>query len=177
MKLYRHPQRQGLRPEETYVMQHDIYSLEVCLLEIGFWDSFVYHKDGDTPMGPQFTSATGKTMHGKTAKSSKPGPVLETMAVELVAGKSPISIKRRLISIAHDRLPVLMGPRYADLALACLTCLDPAETNLFGQEEYMEDEDGIVVGVQYIEKVCGILFALYIAEGAQILLQIDEISI
>ena len=33
--LYRHPHRQGLSPEDIYIMQHDIYSLGVCLLEIG----------------------------------------------------------------------------------------------------------------------------------------------
>lgn len=33
--VYRHPSRQGLRPQEYYTMQHDIYSLGVCLLEIG----------------------------------------------------------------------------------------------------------------------------------------------
>jgi len=33
--LYRHPHRQGLNPEDIYNMQHDIYSLGVCLLEIG----------------------------------------------------------------------------------------------------------------------------------------------
>lgn len=38
--LYRHPHRQGLVPEDAYTMQHDIYSLGVCLLEIGLWESF-----------------------------------------------------------------------------------------------------------------------------------------
>ncbi|KAA6410790.1 MAG: hypothetical protein FRX48_05100 [Lasallia pustulata] len=33
--LYRHPKRQGVLPEDLYIMQHDIYSLGVCLLEIG----------------------------------------------------------------------------------------------------------------------------------------------
>lgn len=28
--LYRHPSRQGIPPEEVYMMQHDIYSLGVC---------------------------------------------------------------------------------------------------------------------------------------------------
>ncbi|KAH8818197.1 hypothetical protein F5882DRAFT_472716 [Hyaloscypha sp. PMI_1271] len=32
--LYRHPSRQGDFPEEAYIMQHDTYSLGVCLLEI-----------------------------------------------------------------------------------------------------------------------------------------------
>ena len=39
--LYRHPTRQGERPIEDYRMQHDIYSLGVCLLEIGMWSSLV----------------------------------------------------------------------------------------------------------------------------------------
>jgi serine/threonine protein kinase len=39
--LYRHPKRQGEHPEEQYKMQHDIYSLGVCLLEIGLGASFV----------------------------------------------------------------------------------------------------------------------------------------
>jgi hypothetical protein len=41
--LYRHPTRQGLCLQETYKMQHDIYSLGVCLLEIGAYEihSFV----------------------------------------------------------------------------------------------------------------------------------------
>ena len=42
--IYRHPQRQGLHPEEDYRMLHDIYSLSVCLLEIGLWESLVQYK-------------------------------------------------------------------------------------------------------------------------------------
>lgn len=45
--LYRHPKRQGEYPEEEYQMQHDIYSLGVCLLEIGLWQSFVYYELDD----------------------------------------------------------------------------------------------------------------------------------
>src|SRR5438128_8228117 len=33
--LYRHPRRQGENPRDTYIMQHGIYSLGACLLEIG----------------------------------------------------------------------------------------------------------------------------------------------
>jgi hypothetical protein len=72
--------------------------------------------------------------------------------------KSALAVKQGLILMATEQLPRLMGQRYADLALACLTCLDPGNTNLFGKEEDLEDEGGIIVGVQYIEKVCGILF-------------------
>lgn len=40
--LYRHPARQGLHLEEIYNMRHDIYSIGVCLLEIGLWSSFKF---------------------------------------------------------------------------------------------------------------------------------------
>ena len=32
-------------------MQHDIYSLGVCLLEIGLWRSFVYYEGEDSSDG------------------------------------------------------------------------------------------------------------------------------
>jgi len=41
--LYRHPQRQGAFVQDRYVMQHDIYSLGVCLLEVRLWRSFVWY--------------------------------------------------------------------------------------------------------------------------------------
>jgi serine/threonine protein kinase len=61
--LYRHPHRQGVSPEETYVMQHDIYSLVVCLLEIGMWESFVlYENDATAPVpAPGLGIALGAT--------------------------------------------------------------------------------------------------------------------
>ncbi|KAL3428934.1 hypothetical protein BDV09DRAFT_203725 [Aspergillus tetrazonus] len=139
--LYRHLKRQGLHPEDRYVMQHDIYGLGVCLLEIGFWTSFVQW-DGDSP---------------------SPGTELgEAITEALLVKKSALAVKQGLLSMATEQLPRLMGQRYADLAMACLTCLDPGDANLFGREEDLEDEDGIIVGVQYIEKI---------------LLQIDDISV
>ncbi|KAL2834831.1 hypothetical protein BJY01DRAFT_252807 [Aspergillus pseudoustus] len=135
MNLYRHPKRQGLHPEEMYVMQHDIYSLGICLLEIALWDSFVLPSPGGL------------------GGAAQPGRELESVAELLLAGKSAMGVKRALVTMASDRLPQLMGRRYAELVLACLTCLDPGETNLFGKQRDLEDEDGIVVGVQYIEKI------------------------
>jgi hypothetical protein len=35
--IYRHPNRQGLHPQERYTMNHDVYSLGVVLLELGLW--------------------------------------------------------------------------------------------------------------------------------------------
>jgi len=36
--IYRHPHRQGTELQERYNIGHDIYSLGVCLLEIGLWE-------------------------------------------------------------------------------------------------------------------------------------------
>lgn len=36
-----HPHQQGFSSQEYYLMQVDIYTLGVCLLEIGLWQSFV----------------------------------------------------------------------------------------------------------------------------------------
>ena len=131
--LYRHPRRQGLHLEDFYKMQHDIYSLGVCLLEIGLWSSFVC-PDGSI---------------------NKPGRALDISSDLLMKdkGKGAFNIKRKLTAMAETSLPHLMGTRYTKIIVACLTCLDPDETNQFGKRTDLEDEDGLVVGIQYIEKV------------------------
>jgi hypothetical protein len=45
-----------------------------------------------------------------------------------------------------------MVTKYAEIAETCLTCLDPENAD-FGDATEFEDEDGICVGVRYIEKV------------------------
>ena len=50
--LYRHPERQGPRPSEDFVMQHDIYSLGVCLLEVGLVQSLVKYGVHGLPESP-----------------------------------------------------------------------------------------------------------------------------
>ncbi|SMR55718.1 unnamed protein product [Zymoseptoria tritici ST99CH_3D1] len=129
--LYRHPTRQGLRPEETFVMQHDMYSLGVCLLEIGLWQSSVVY-DGDS----------GIPMPNLSLGVSSNNPDKD----------SPLAVKARLVQLAEDRLPGLMGEVYSDIVLNCLTCLDEDNAD-FGDESEFVDEDGVLVGVRYIEKV------------------------
>jgi hypothetical protein len=62
-------------------------------------------------------------------------------------------IKKRMVSLAKDRLPGILGERYTNLTTACLTCLDKGEENTFGTEKELLDQDGIQVGVRDIEKV------------------------
>jgi serine/threonine protein kinase len=128
--LYRHPRRQGLKSEIDYVMQHDIYSLGVCLLEVGLWKSFViYDQEGMNP---------------------SPSPILG-LTLESFEDKGSL-IKDQLISLARNLLPRCMGNRYAQIVETCLTCLDEDNAD-FGDEREFQDADGILVAVRYIEKV------------------------
>lgn len=128
--LYRHPRRQGLKPEDEYTMQHDIYSLGVCLLEIGLWESFVI-----------------------SGNESRPSVLLPAfISEEEDEVKKASLVKDSLVELAKRSLPSRMGNKYTEVVVNCLTCLD--ESNIdFGDQSEFEDEDGILIGVRYIEKV------------------------
>ncbi|KAI1178841.1 hypothetical protein F4777DRAFT_535833 [Nemania sp. FL0916] len=129
--LYRHPSRQGLEPSDEYVMQHDIYSLGVCLLELGLGRSFI-----------TYTDHNGNPV-------SAPASLLQSSIKDPLG---PEALKSRLITLAHEELPRYMGRRYAAVVKTCLTCLDHDNTD-FGDEKDLVDSDGVLVGVRYIEKV------------------------
>ncbi|KAL5312959.1 hypothetical protein ACEPPN_019385 [Leptodophora sp. 'Broadleaf-Isolate-01'] len=132
--LYRHPRRQSLYPEDHYTMLHDIYSVGVCLLEIGLWSSFVNYSKEQKPVGP----GPGLPISG----------FIGTKDQRKAAG----DIKTILVEMARSRLPNLMGKIYTEIVVSCLTCLDK-NNEAFGDDKGLEDEDGILVGVRYIEKV------------------------
>ena len=129
--LYRHPRRQGLKPGDVYVFQHDIYSLGVCLLELGLWDSFVTYDESRTIVSPSIVLGL-------------PTDLLETGDISVT--------KDHLVSLARVLLPRCMGNKYAEIVETCLTCLDENNTD-FGDEHEFADSDGIQVGVRYVEKV------------------------
>jgi serine/threonine protein kinase len=131
--LYRHPRRQGLKPEEDYTMQHDIYSLGVCLLEIGLWRSFVIYYDEDS--------------------RPTPSPVLAILdGSEKDEIKKAFLVKDTLVSLAKQRLPSRMGDKYTEIVVTCLTCLDGSDAT-FGDDSEFKDADGVLIGVRYVEKV------------------------
>ncbi|TVY48624.1 hypothetical protein LOCC1_G003115 [Lachnellula occidentalis] len=132
--LYRHPNRQGVRPDEDYMMQHDIYSLGINLFEIGIWQSLLRWSE--------------------TAKSFTPQSQLE-----IDIGGDPKRLQERatrtkkiLITMAREILPQTMGQTYSGMVVSCLTCLDNSG-NSFGDEDELDDDDGILVGIRYIEKI------------------------
>ncbi|KAJ5155800.1 hypothetical protein N7492_008603 [Penicillium capsulatum] len=143
--LYRHPQRQGAHPEDRYTMRHDMYSVGVCLLEIGLRRSFVRYADDEQVTGPD--------------------PELDFAAMLSVKNKRAAAknIQTEFVRLAEERLPQLMGQMYTDIVVSCLTCLDPGNL-LFQDASEFEDEDGILVGVRYIEKAS---FPRYLDQGVQ----------
>ena len=135
--LYRHPQRQGIRPQEDFVMQHDVYSLGVVLLELGVSMSFLQWPN----------SPCEKPIPNPELDFSDLGPQKKTQY-----GKTN-AIKEKLITLTATKLPNTFGRKYTEVVLSCLTCLDKGNGN-FGDSKVFEDDDGILVGVRYIEKVC-----------------------
>ena len=132
--IYRHPRRQGQAPEQDYIMQHDIYSLGVCLLEIGLWQSFVVIDD------------TGDYVPSPALNLPQSGDDMQLLPFQ------KDGLKDHLVSLARSELPRRMGTRYTQIVDTCLTCLDPGNVD-FGDEKEFEDEDGIVIGVRFIQKV------------------------
>lgn len=135
--LYRHPSRQGMQPEIEYVMQHDIYSLGVVLLEIGLWTSFA--------------------LEDSECDSNLPTPsnIFDITKLDsLYPVSAAVEKKQRLEYLAAYELPPRLGRRYADIVLLCLRCLDPGDG--MGDEKSSSawtDQDGVVIGVRFIENV------------------------
>jgi len=160
-------------------MQHDIYSLGVVLLEIGLWESFLSYR-------PLLSSSSPDDFEAKSEpKLDEHNPIpsdfIAQQRLEKDIRKRATAIKTELISLASRKLPPRMGYKYTNIVLLCLRCLDQgtprgsrtsssdtasdAESLSAGagfEEVDMLDEDGIVVGVKYIEAI---------------LLRIQEISV
>ncbi|KAL5335424.1 hypothetical protein BJX70DRAFT_390704 [Aspergillus crustosus] len=128
--------RKGDIAWETNLYRHPDRHLGVCHLEIGLGSSFVrYGTDGEI-------SSDHKSDY-------------------LIGLDDLPSIKTRLYALAVEHLPNKMGEIYTRVVLNCLTCTDE-ENEDFGDEMQFYDEDGVLIGVAYIEKI---------------LLQLDTISI
>ncbi|KAK3494387.1 uncharacterized protein B0T23DRAFT_427405 [Neurospora hispaniola] len=136
--VYRHPSRQGFDPAEKYRMQHDIYSLGVCLLEIGLWESFVEYSTGVE------NSGRPRTKFGRTyyqfekwldERKTAAGEDSTTITFNALA----LSLKDYLVERASTRLAPRMGDKYAHVVLQCLTCLDEENEEFGGSGSETED--------------------------------------
>lgn len=111
-------------------MKHDIYSLGVCLLDIGLWSSFVLYGFNERPKRPQTYDIRVKDSFN----------VIEAEHT-----------KTCLLALATQELVARMGTRYARVVESCLTCLFLGNEG-FGDKDEIR-EDGNVIAVKYIEKV------------------------
>ncbi|KAG7294548.1 hypothetical protein NEMBOFW57_004623 [Staphylotrichum longicolle] len=142
--LYRHPARQGLRILDSYVMQHDIYSLGVCLLEIGLWRSLVWY--------PTMENASLAVPVPGLALASLRNVLTDKVFERAHVGNRTGWIKEDLVGMAKKLLPARMGDMYTRIVENCLTCLDEGNED-FGAFTEEEGVDGVALGVRYIEKI------------------------
>lgn len=85
-------------------MLHDIYSLGVIFLEIGLWRSLL---DWKTP--------ANKLPQGL-------GVILRRFSIADVL-ESPSIVQTKLIETAKRQLPRVMGIKYTNVVVSCLTCV------------------------------------------------------
>ena len=137
--LYRHPSRQGLKVFHRYAMQHDIYSLGVCLLEIGLWNSFV--------VSLPYNDASRTTVY----EPSENLPISQILQTRNQTRKAR-QIKDVLYQLAKEQLPAKVGKKYTDVELTCLMAWEDKDGSLGSKDEF-RDEDGILIGVRYSEKI------------------------
>ena len=125
--LYRHPERQGHLPAEKYSMRHDIYSLGVCLLEVGLWESFVQYETREEGT-EEPSQSRERGLRGAFSKWLLRGDAgVGARAVSVAAkgqGNYKWKLKDYLIDEARTRLSERMGNEYAQVVVECLSCLD-----------------------------------------------------
>ncbi|KAI0202426.1 hypothetical protein F4808DRAFT_459027 [Astrocystis sublimbata] len=143
--VYRHPQRQGTLVHERYIMQHDIYSLGVTLLEIGLWRSFVWYPSNSSDAVPVPGMALGFSCSDKD--------------FEAVRFTGQNFVQEQLVALAKRELPSRFGDMYTNVVVTCLTCLNP-DNEVFGVKGGAMDEDGITIGVKFIEHVLNAIVAI-----------------
>ncbi|KAF5686818.1 het-s domain-containing protein [Fusarium circinatum] len=133
--VYQHPTRIGDKTVK-FVMQHDIYSLGVCLLEVGLWRSLVEFHGATPTLSPVFTNSEG---------------CLSELGLH--------AIKEQLIHLSRTELRMCMGDIYSTVVETCLTCLDEGNIG-FGDPQDFDYQGGAEAGSQYVEKIMNQVGAL-----------------
>ncbi len=108
--IYRHPQHQGLQLEKRYHMGHDLYSLGVCLLELGLWEPLITAENDQPPK----LSDRYCDMAWRTKCIIDPGEV--GVLKRLI---KPAVVQEVMIGLAEHDLGQEMGRAYSQIVLAC----------------------------------------------------------
>ena len=156
--MYRHPKRHGLQPEIRYNMGHDIYSLGVCLLEVGLWEPLVDRSHGLKIPCVRYREAAVKLGVFSAEDTRKVEALTELQLVQqdvvVAAVKAltrPVIMQNTLIALAQDNLPSRMGILFTSVVLSCLKCLE--REGGFGDAEIFEKNEKVAIGVQFGERV------------------------
>ncbi|MCJ1479086.1 hypothetical protein MMC13_007770 [Lambiella insularis] len=156
--VYRHPKRHGLQPEMRYNMGHDIYSLGVCLLEIGLWEPLIDRRHDLILPCATYREAAVKSSGLLPEDARKIAALTESQPIQQKAATAaiktltrPANMQRTLIALAQDHLPSRMGILYTSVVLSCLRCLE--RESGFGDAEIFEKNKKMAIGVQFGEKV------------------------
>ena len=141
LAMYQHPERQALPgevAESKYNIGHDIYSLGVCLLEIGLWESFIIY-DNNVPKLSHLLSKV------KATWKEENGPISQDMTESQIEQKV-------YIALAGDQLAYEMGEAYSKLVTKCLTCIERGFGNVLMFVD-SESRDWYEQGVLFIQEI------------------------
>jgi hypothetical protein len=114
MNLYRHPQRQGLYIEDRYHAGHDLYSLGVCLLEIGLATSLIVG-------GDDADSIPCELFRNEAIAAGLVDPDCEN---EDYREMKPTHVATVLNLLSQNTLTSRMGSEYANVVQRCLQCIE-----------------------------------------------------
>lgn len=123
--FYRHPKRRGIQPEQRYNFGHDVYSLGVCLVEIGLWEPF-------------FTSESAVAISALYRKAAVRLRLVEERHADRIEMLTwPATVPKVLRHLAESEIPQRLGVAYSELVVACLTCLEGGmgETECFRRSQ------------------------------------------
>ncbi|KAL7269352.1 hypothetical protein RUND412_007992 [Rhizina undulata] len=121
--IYQHPKRQGKHIESDYSINHDIYSLGVCMLEIFLWRTFV--EDGKLSQLYQDRAVKLRLVTESTRNN----------AAQMT--RKPSAVYKVLVDIAETELPFFVGDYLTKLVLDCLKY---GENGFGGQNTLVEGE-------------------------------------
>ncbi|KAL2070049.1 hypothetical protein VTL71DRAFT_14729 [Oculimacula yallundae] len=126
--IYQHPHRQGLQPQTRYNIGHDIYSLGVCLLEIGLWQTITVAKSEtdallvDVNDSYDISEQTMSEVYRNMALSQQLISSDDIDSIDVLTETSTVT--KVLVALAQHALPQRVGSEYSNVVLACLTCLE-----------------------------------------------------
>lgn len=135
--IYRHPQRQGLQSEKRYHMGHDLYSLGVCLLELGLWEPLISVQNGHST-----------TMSGRYCDMAVKLECVDPEEVSILKRLTkPAVVQKVMFNLAEHDLSEQIGPDYSHIVMACFQCAEA-----LGKSDKLEG-DNIDVASLYHQRI------------------------